>query len=64
MMMRSTGFCGSHAMAAFETASEPATASAPARLAAIIFLEWIIGSFSSSCVMSRYPGSWVRIRFG
>ena len=39
MMMKSTGFCGSHAIATLETASEPATASAPARLPAMRFLE-------------------------
>ena len=39
MMMKSTGFFGSQAMAASETASEPATASAPARPAANSFLE-------------------------
>ena len=38
MMMNSTGFLGSHAIAAFEAARDPATASAPARPAAINFL--------------------------
>ena len=39
MMMNSTGFLGSQADAALETASEPATASAPTRPVAMNFLD-------------------------